>query len=800
MSDNRFSAHFVRTRFFQHAALLASVSAVALLMADTVAYARPMGGQRASAPSQAAIAAAQSASQDASRAAQQATNALRRATQAIQAMQAAQQAVRNLPPSTVPNGLRPGGLVVMPGATSGATDGGAGLWQGANLPTETQNGGRTQVTVKQNEQKAILTWKEFNVGRETDLYFDQRAGGADAKNWIALNRVMDPGAAPSKILGSIKAEGQVYLINRNGIIFGAGSQVNVGTLVASSLGLSNRQFMAGINSPLALQGNLGDNGAIIMPQFGYLGQQQPDDKSIDDPGQVPGVVIGDAPGDVRVEAGGQITTAGGGKVMLFAPKVFNSGHISAPDGQVIMAAGEQVWLTSSGTVRGLDVAVSAPMRWMFAYTELLTALGRIDPFGRLFPISVRDVILPEMKARAAAVGYTVVNDGIVQADRGNITVMARDIVQNGALLAMTALNNREGSIRLLAWDQGMACSTSSFCELGALKYWSTGTLTLAPGSVTATMPDLSDASEIELASLATRYKPGQIDLQAAFINIRSQANVIAPAGTINLVGRAFELSDDLPKPRDGSRIYVGEDACLSVAGLKDISVAMERNIVEAELRINELRDSPFYRDSWLRGMKVKVDRRASGMFTDGPMSGVQWGGSAGEWIGTPLADVSAWVGNGKTDLGELSTIGGSISIATSGSLITRTGSILDVSGGSVRYRDGWVDTTKLLGADGRSYDIGRAAPDMVFVGLASGFTRNHDRAGVTENWTSLLSRSRRFEKGYTEGRNAGSIQMSAAEGIVLEGSYWGGVTVGERQAAAGEIRQCRRTDLWRRQR
>ena len=57
-----------------------------------------------------------------------------------------------------------------------------------------------------------------------------------------------------------------------------------------------------------------------MPQFGYLGQQQPDSNSIDNPDQVPGAVIGDAPGDVRVEAGAQITTASGGKVMLFAPQ------------------------------------------------------------------------------------------------------------------------------------------------------------------------------------------------------------------------------------------------------------------------------------------------------------------------------------------------------------------------------------------------------------------------------------------------------------------------------------------------
>jgi filamentous hemagglutinin len=74
-------------------------------------------------------------------------------------MQAAQQAARDLArtaPNTVKNGLQAGGLAAMPGATPRATDGGAGSWQGANLPTESANGGRTQVTVKQNEQKAIL--------------------------------------------------------------------------------------------------------------------------------------------------------------------------------------------------------------------------------------------------------------------------------------------------------------------------------------------------------------------------------------------------------------------------------------------------------------------------------------------------------------------------------------------------------------------------------------------------------------------------------------------------------------------
>ncbi len=723
-------------------------------------------------------------------------------------MQAAQQAARDLArttPTTVQNGLRAGGLVVMPDAAPGATDGGAGLWQGANLPTESTSGGRTQVTVRQNQQKAILTWKEFNVGRETDLYFDQRAGGADAGNWIALNRVA-PGAAPSQILGSIKAEGQVYVISQNGIIFGGASQVNVHTLVASSLSLSNQQFIAGINKELYVFKDDSGN-SIAMPQFGYLGQQKPvHDKSIDDLAQVPRTVIGEAPGDVRVEAGAQITTASGGKAMLFAPQVVNSGQILAPDGQVIMAAGEQIYLrtstawpdpvTSNGTLRGLDVAASSPMPWMFSYVQ--AALEK-DAFSS----DVQSIVLPEMEARAASIGYRVVNNGIVQADHGNITLTARDVFQNGALLASTALNNRDGSIRLQGFGQGMACYSSSYCNpLGLMWHWSTGTVTLAPGSVTAAMPDLSDTSEIEQTSLKTRYRPGRVELRGNLINIEREANVIVPAGTISVVASTDGWATDDPitgeRKRDGSRIYIGEDAYLSVAGLQDILIAMERNVVEAELRINELRDSPLFRDSWLRGQKIYVDRRMSGTFSDGLMSGVRWVTDdegnyiPGTWKGTPLADMSAWLGVGKTDIAELSTKGGSINLKSAGSLITRSGSLLDVSGGSVRYADGWIKTTKLIGADGRLYDIGQARPDQAYVAFAGGFTREHAHWGITETWASPLGGKggARYERGYTEGRKAGSIQFYVAEGVVLEGGYWGGVVVGERQAATGKLAQA----------
>jgi filamentous hemagglutinin family protein len=790
---------------FKRSRLLVGASLVVLLGAVTKADARGLGGGNAagvSNPTAVAAAAAAASAQQSSAAGQRAIQSMARAAQSLQAIRDAQSAARAAAlaatGSAVPNGLAAGGLVVAPGA--GVTP---DVWVGANTPTQAHVGGRTQVEIKQTETKAILNWSSFNVGRETDVYFNQTAGGADKANWIALNRVTDPSLAPSRILGTIKAEGQVYVINKNGIVFGGASQVNVNSFVASSLSLSNEQFRAGINAQLFVYQD--DSGSsIAKPQFGYLGQTRPNQQvGLTDPAQVAGAVIGEAPGDVRVEAGAQLTMASGGKALVFAPRVFNDGRISAPDGQVILAAGEQVYLAADiNGVRGLDIAVSAPMRWMFDYYHMATASGQTnwENPDKQFIKDMKALLFPEMQARAASVGYTVVNNGMVSADHGNITLTSRNIVQNGALEASTALNNREGSIRLRAWDQGMLAYASSLPEGSPLRYWATGTLTLGSGSVTTAMPDLTDTSEIEQTSLATRYSPGKIELRGKLIDIGSAANVIVPAGKISIVASTRADTGETPitgerSIYDGSRVYIGEDAYLSVAGLQDVLLTMESNVVTGEFRINELRDSPLYRDSWLRGKSVSVDKRVSGLFGDGPMAAVQWiEGAPGKWVGTPLGDFSGWIGVGKTTLGELSTNAGSILVKSSGDFITRQGSLLDVSGGSVRYQDGWITTTKLVGIDGRIYDIGKTMPDHLYVGFAGSFSRTHNSQGktdtrLTETWTTIFDRgvNRRFERGYVEGRAAGEIRFYVASGLVLDGSYWGGVVNGERQLTSGDL-------------
>src|SRR5215469_6430999 len=101
------------------------------------------------------------------------------------------------------------------------------------------------LTVQQSSAKAILNWASFNVSADGKVLFQQPTATS-----IALNRIFD--ANPSTIFGTVNANGQIYLINPNGIIFGRGAQVNVSGLIASSLGISDSAFAAGLLSPQLL--------------------------------------------------------------------------------------------------------------------------------------------------------------------------------------------------------------------------------------------------------------------------------------------------------------------------------------------------------------------------------------------------------------------------------------------------------------------------------------------------------------------------------------------------------------------
>jgi filamentous hemagglutinin family protein len=155
------------------------------------------------------------------------------------------------------------------------------------------------MTITQKTERLITEWQDFSIGRDAHVEFVQP--GVDSS---ALNRVV--GSKPSEIFGSLSANGQVVLVNQAGIHFGNGSQINAGSLVASTLDIADEDFLA--------------------DQMRFAGS-----------------------GAGTITADGEINVAEGGYVAMVAPTIEQRGTIEAPSGNVALAAAEAVELTLGNT-------------------------------------------------------------------------------------------------------------------------------------------------------------------------------------------------------------------------------------------------------------------------------------------------------------------------------------------------------------------------------------------------------------------------------------------------------------------
>ena len=102
-----------------------------------------------------------------------------------------------------------------------------------------QGQGTANVVVNQSSQNAIINWQTFNIGSgETTKIYMPNSSSAE------LDRVTG-GLGPSQILGSLSSNGKVFLVNPDGILFGMGARINVGSLLATTNDIANSDFMAG---------------------------------------------------------------------------------------------------------------------------------------------------------------------------------------------------------------------------------------------------------------------------------------------------------------------------------------------------------------------------------------------------------------------------------------------------------------------------------------------------------------------------------------------------------------------------
>lgn len=246
------------------------------------------------------------------------------------------------------------------------------------------------MTIAQQTAQAIINWQNFGIGSGEAVHINQPNSQS-----MLLNRVV--GSNPSEIFGQLTANGQVILVNPNGVFFRPGSSVDVGGLTASTLNIANEDFLKG--------------------QLRFAG---------------------DSPNPV-VNAGS--LTAQNGYVNLLAKEVVNEGIIAAQTGSVNLAAGSGMSLDYNGDGK-MTVAVTDG-----AYQSAVANKKLIQADGGL--------VVMTASGKDALMDSAVNNSGMIQANTlgeaaGQISLTGDNIATTGTISANGGNNGQGGTIKIIA--------------------------------------------------------------------------------------------------------------------------------------------------------------------------------------------------------------------------------------------------------------------------------------------------------------------------------------------------------------
>lgn len=246
------------------------------------------------------------------------------------------------------------------------------------------------MTIAQQTAQAIINWQNFGIGSGETVHINQPNSQS-----MLLNRVV--GSNPSEIFGQLTANGQVILVNPNGVFFRPGSSVDVGGLTASTLNIANEDFLKG--------------------QLRFAGDSQ---NSVINAGNI---------------------TAQNGYVNLLAKEVVNEGIIAAQTGSVNLAAGSGMSLDYNGDGK-MTVAVTDG-----AYQSAVANKKLIQADGGL--------VVMTASGKDALMDSAVNNSGMIQANTlgeatGQISLTGDNIATTGTITADGGTNGQGGTIKIIA--------------------------------------------------------------------------------------------------------------------------------------------------------------------------------------------------------------------------------------------------------------------------------------------------------------------------------------------------------------
>ncbi len=618
-----------------------------------------------------------------------------------------------------------------------------------------------RLTVTQTGNKAEIDWQSgFNIAQGQTVEFIQSTAGAVAYNFVHdADRTAADGSAldqagRSTIDGVLKASGQLFLINEKGIDFGANARVTASNFVASALGLNPNLVADGLFSQVYDASN--------APRAFYLTKNPWKAATAGEFAAVRDAALAMfRQATVNVVSGATITTAQNGFAILAGGQVSQGGTITTPGGQTILAAGADLYLKPP---------YSQALRGFTAEVNPLNVVQDWDASRR------------EAISRGADANR-VTNTGTITASFGNITLVGNEITQAGTLATSTSVTSN-GSIRLLARDQVVAkepvagdevdpfvrkidVNTGQIVTAGATGTGTLeneylvvgqigGTLTLAAGSRTEVALDGSDGRK---ATSAQAFQASSIEGAAAKINIEGNvggaagAQLVAKGGSVSLtalesfVGLTNAFPQDPAVPSQSATapaaagIFVGAGARIDVAGAT-AKKSVADLFIEVELRGDEFADNPVQRSGPLRGQKAWVDIRDK----------------------VAIADLTGYFKNVGLTLEEKAASGGTVALRSLGSVIVKRDAVIDVSGGRVDFAAGEVRESRVQTGRGGVYRLNDAPANVAYPNLST----------VT-----------RQERAYTEGKSAGSVELSG-HSLALDGTLIGGTVRGERQRNLGD--------------
>lgn len=394
------------------------------------------------------------------------------------------------------------GLIAATGPLAFANPTGGQVTSGSATITTTPD----TVTVHQGTDRAVIDWREFSIGEGETTRFVQPGTSS-----VTLNRVT--GDNPSAILGTLTANGNVFLINRSGILVGAGATIDVGGLVATTSDIDDAAFMAGgghFDRPTDVAGaSIVNNGTITIADHGLAALVGP---TVANNGAIAArlgtVALGsretftvDLAGDglIAFDTGQTVARRSDG------PEVSNSGTIRADGGTVVLTAGQAAAVVDkaidmSGIISARSVGLENGTIVLSGGEGTTSVSGLIDVSGSqggtvtVTGGAVRLEAGATIDASGTGSGGTVRLGGDLKGQGGTPRAKTTDVA-SGSTIDVSAKGQGNGGTLIVWSDQRTEFAGNAFARGGAaggdgglIETSSKGVLSLGSGLIDASAP------------------------------------------------------------------------------------------------------------------------------------------------------------------------------------------------------------------------------------------------------------------------------------------------------------------------